>query len=149
MIKIISFIDSYKHFDIPIKEYEKRLSKDVIIQKLKPQKWTPQEIVRKETEDLKKVLQKEKTFKVLLFIDSKEYSTENFVKFVDDKLMNNGGVTFIIWWAYWVNYEEIKNEIDFKISLSPMTFPHIMALQILLEQLYRVKKIKEWWGYHH
>lgn len=149
MIKIISFVDSYKHFDIPIKEYEKRLSKDVKITRLKPYKWTPKEIIKRESEELKKVLQKEKWFKVLLYIDSKEYSTERFHDFINDKIMNYSSITFVIGWAYWVDYEEIKWEIDAKISLSPMTFPHIMALMILLEQLYRVKKIKEGSSYHH
>jgi hypothetical protein len=38
MYKIIIISDSNKHFEIPIKEYEKRLGKNLEIIKLKPQK---------------------------------------------------------------------------------------------------------------
>jgi len=36
MIKIISFVDSFKHFETPINEYLKRLQKEVFLMKLKP-----------------------------------------------------------------------------------------------------------------
>jgi hypothetical protein len=36
MIKIISFVDSFKHYDEPIKEFQKRLGKDIELIKLKP-----------------------------------------------------------------------------------------------------------------
>lgn len=149
MIKIISFIDSYKHFDSGIKEYEKRLWKSVKFMKLKPQKWEPKEIIRKESDILLETLKKEKGYKILLYIDSKEMTTEKFAKFIDEKLVNFSSVAFVVWGAYGVDFEKIKNEIDFCLSLSPMTFPHIMALQILFEQIYRIKKIKEGSSYHH
>jgi hypothetical protein len=38
MIKVISFADSFKHFEKPIKEYEKRLTKRIDFKKLKPSK---------------------------------------------------------------------------------------------------------------
>lgn len=150
MIKIISFVDSYKHFDTPIKEYEKRLWKHIDFIKLKPVKSTnPDEIIKKESSELNKVLEKTSWYKVLLYIESKELSTEDFEKFIQEKLTTEADIVFIIWWAYWVDFEIIKNNIDFKLSLSKMTFPHIMAILILLEQIYRAKKIKEGWNYHH
>jgi len=149
MIKIISFVDSYKHFDTAIKEYEKRLSKKIDFQKLKPQKWQPRDIIKKESEILLQALKKEKWYKVLLFIDSKEMKTEEFMDFINDKIMNFSKVVFVIWWAYGVDFSILKEEIDFKFSLSPMTFPHIMAILILLEQIYRTIKIRDWSSYHH
>ncbi|MDR3150541.1 MAG: 23S rRNA (pseudouridine(1915)-N(3))-methyltransferase RlmH [Candidatus Peribacteria bacterium] len=39
--------------------------------------------------------------------------------------------------------------MDFKFSLSKMTFPHAQAIMVLLEQLYRIFMIKKCSGYHH
>lgn len=149
MIKIISFADSFKHFEKPIKEYEKRLTKRIDFKKLKPSKWEPNVIIKKESEELKKVLEKEKGYKVLLFIDSKEMSTPQMAKMIEEKEMQFWNVVFIIWGAYWVDFDIIKDQIDLKMSLSPMTFPHIMAILILLEQLYRCFEIRKWSWYHH
>ena len=150
MIKIISFVDSYKHFDSAIKEYEKRLWKHIDFIKLKPVKsWDTNEIIKKESLILNKTLEKTSWYKVLLYIDSEELSTEKFEKFIEEKLTSHANIIFIIWWAYWVDFEIIKNNIDYKLSFSKMTFPHIMAILILLEQIYRAKRIKEGWNYHH
>lgn len=149
MIKVISFADSFKHFEKPIKEYEKRLTKRIDFKKLKPSKWEPNVIIKKESEELKKVLEKEKGYKVLLFIDSKEMSTPQMAKMIEEKEMQFWNVVFIIWGAYWVDFDIIKDQIDLKMSLSPMTFPHIMATLILLEQLYRCFEIRKWSWYHH
>lgn len=149
MIKVISFVDSYKHFEKPIKEYEKRLSRKIDFKKLKPQKGEPALIVKKESEELKKVLEKEKWYKVLLFIDSKEMPTPQMAKMIEEKEMQFWNVIFIIGWAYGVNFDIIKDQIDLKMSLSPMTFPHIMAILILLEQIYRCLEIRKGSWYHH
>lgn len=150
MIKIISFVDSFKHYDEPIKEFQKRLWKQVNFVKLKPSKRKESNlIVDEETKDLVKVLEKEKWYKVLLYIDSKQLSTIEFYKLVGEKQMQYSNIIFIIWWAYWVNYDLLKNNIDLKISLSPMTFPHAQAIMMLFEQIYRVSCIKKGIGYHH
>lgn len=61
MIKIISFVDSFKHYDEPIKEFQKRLGKQVEFVKLKPSKRKEiHEIVGEESKELLKVLEKEK-----------------------------------------------------------------------------------------
>jgi len=150
MIKIISFVDSFKHFDEPIKEFQKRLWKQVDFVKLKPSKRKNiNEIVDEETKELLGVLEKEKWFKVLLYIESRQMSTMEFYYFVEEKQMQYSNIIFIIWWAYWVDFEMIKNNIDYKISFSPMTFPHAQAIMMLYEQLYRVSCIKKWVSYHH
>jgi len=57
MIKILIFSDSCKHFEEAIKEYEKRLSKNIEIIKLKPYKSTNiNDIIQKETLLLKEKL---------------------------------------------------------------------------------------------
>lgn len=150
MIKIISFVDSFKHFDEPIKEFQKRLWKQVYFIKLKPSKRKEvSEIIREESLELWKVLEKIKWYKVLLYIDSKQLDTIKFAEMIEKKQMQYSDIVFIIGWAYWVDYELIKTNIDKKISLSPMTFPHAQAILILFEQIYRASCIKKWIKYHH
>jgi 23S rRNA pseudoU1915 N3-methylase RlmH len=61
MIKIISLCDSFKHFNEPIKEFQKRLAKQVEFIKLKPSKRkNSSEMIREESKELLKVLKKEK-----------------------------------------------------------------------------------------
>lgn len=150
MIKIISFVDSFKHYETPIKEFQKRLGKSVDFVKLKPSKRKEaHEIVKEESIELNKVLEKQNWYKVLLFIDSKQLDTIAFSKMIEEKQMTFWNIIFIIWWAYWVDYELIKSNIDFKFSLSPMTFPHAQAIMMLFEQIYRADCIKKWVKYHH
>lgn len=150
MIKIISFVDSFKHFDEPIKEFQKRLWKTVELVKLKPSKKKEiKEIIKEESIELVNILQKTKWYKVLLFIDSNQLDTIEFTKLIQDKQAEFSDINFIIGWAYWLDYEIIKNNIDFKLSLSLMTFPHAQAILVLYEQIYRSICIKKWIKYHH
>lgn len=150
MYRIILFSDSYKHFELAIKEYEKRLGKDIEIIKLKPSKRkTEFEIIDEETSILKEKLEKMKWYKILLFIEGNNISTENLHKLTEKNKQNYSDIIFVIGWAYGVNLEKIKDFIDYKLSFSPMTFPHSMAYLILLEQIYRIEMIKKWSWYHH
>lgn len=150
MYKIIIFSDSYKHFDEAIKEYEKRLGKDIEIIKLKPSKRKEiAEIIEEETEVLKEKLEKIKWYKILLYITWKDLSTEKLFEMCENKVQTYSNIVFIVWWAYWVHMQKLENIIDFKLSISDMTFPHNMAYLILLEQIYRISMIKKWTWYHH
>jgi 23S rRNA (pseudouridine1915-N3)-methyltransferase len=42
----------------------------------------------------------------------------------------------------------VKNAADFKLSMSPMTFPHHLARIMVLEQLYRAEAIQSGSKYH-
>lgn len=150
MIKIIIFSDSFKHFENSIKEYEKRLWNNIEILQLKPSKRKNiSEIVIEETNILKEKLEKIKWFKILLDVDWQNLSTQEFFEFLENKNQNFWNIIFIIWWAYWVEKNLIKNLIDFYLSFSKMTFPHSMAFLILIEQIYRIFTIKNWSSYHH
>ena len=150
MIKILTICDSFKHFEEPVKEYKKRLWKKVEIIKLKPSKKdTVDEIIKEETKAIIDKLTNISAFKIVLSIEGKAFSTTEFMNFLEYKFQNNWEIVFVIGWPYWLNYAELKKHIDFEISFSPMTFPHIEALVILLEQLYRVDSIKYWKSYHY
>ncbi|MFK7779938.1 MAG: 23S rRNA (pseudouridine(1915)-N(3))-methyltransferase RlmH [Candidatus Gracilibacteria bacterium] len=150
MIKIISFVDSFKHYNEPINEFQKRLGKQVDFIKLKPSKRKNiNEIVKEESINLVKKLEKIKGYKILLYIDSKQLNTIEFAKMIEQKQMQYSNIVFIIGGAYGVDYELIKSNIDFKFSLSPMTFPHAQAIMMLFEQIYRASCIKKGIKYHH
>lgn len=150
MIKIISFVDSFKHYDEAIKEFQKRLGKSVDFIKLKPsKKKNISEIIDEETNILKKNLEKIKWFKVLLFINWKSFDSLEFSKFLEEKQAKFSDIIFIVGWAYWVDFEKIRDLIDFNFSFSPMTFPHSQAIMMLYEQIYRADTIKKGSSYHH
>ncbi|MDD3303247.1 MAG: 23S rRNA (pseudouridine(1915)-N(3))-methyltransferase RlmH [Candidatus Gracilibacteria bacterium] len=150
MIKIITICDSFKHFEEPIKEYKKRLGRKVEILKLKPSKKDNiDEVIKEETKTIIEKLSKINAFKIVLSISGKTFSTQEFLNFVEYKFQNFPEIIFIIGGPYGLDYKELKKHIDFEISFSPMTFPHIEALLILLEQLYRIETIKQGKTYHY
>lgn len=149
MIKILTLVDSFKHFDWAIKEYEKRLWKECEIIKLKPEKnGSDSQIIEKETDLLIKRLEKENGFKIVLNPNGRNFSTEEFYNFMEIKKTNHKNIIFIIGWALGINYEKLKWNIDFEINLWKMVLPHSLAILVLIEQIYRVWMIKKGTSYH-
>ncbi len=146
MIKIISFIDSFKHYNEAIKEFQKRLWKEIEIVKLKPIKnWN---IIEKETDILIKTLQKESGFKIVLNPEWKNLSTQGFYDLLETKKQTYKNIVFIIGWANWIEYSRIKSLVDFELNFWKMIMPHILILLVLIEQIYRVNMIKKGTKYH-
>jgi 23S rRNA pseudoU1915 N3-methylase RlmH len=97
MYKIIGIFDSLKHFEGAIKEYEKRLSKNIEIIKLKPSKKdNSEEIKREETKKIIEVLHHENGYKILLDIQGKSFYTEELKKLIEEKKQTFSNIIFII-----------------------------------------------------
>ena len=86
---------------------------------------------------------------VLLDEKGENYTTNDFVVFFNESILNrNKSLTFVIAGAYGFS-EKIKMKFKKSISLSNMTFTHDMARLILVEQIYRSLTIIKNIPYHN
>jgi len=149
MIKIYIYADSYKHFETAIKEYEKRLWKKLQIIKLKPSKNSNSDmVIKEETADISKILEKEKWYKVVLNPEWEIYNTAEFVEIIEEWKMKFWNIIFCIWWAYGFDYTKLSWKFDLMLSFWNITMPHSLALLVLTEQVYRAYMIEKGSGYH-
>lgn len=68
-------------------------------------------------------------------------------KLTDVKLSGKSSACFLIGSSFGMA-QRLKNAADFKLSMSPMTFPHHLARVMVLEQLYRSEAIQAGSKYH-
>jgi len=87
------------------------------------------------------------SYKIVLEIKGKEFSSEDFAKLLG-KIMEKGKVTFIIGGPFGLSKPVIE-KADLKFSMSKMTFTHQMVRIILLEQIYRGFTILKGKKYHY
>jgi len=149
MIKIITVGKlKEKYFKEAVDEYLKRLSKYTKIDLIE---------VPDEDYDIKKTLLKEKEsilkyisdkdYIITLEIEGKELSSIELSKKINDTLVQNSDITFIIGGSYGL-HEDIKKISNYALSFSKMTFPHQLFRIMLLEQIYRSYKIINNETYH-
>ena len=129
-------------------EYQKRLSAfcNLTVIEIKEQNLleNPNLIVEKEGEE---IIKKLKGYSILCDVKSPEFTSEKFAEKINNLMNNNSTISFIIGGSYGVS-EKVKNAVDFKLSFSPMTFPHNLFRIMLLEQVYRAFTILSGKTYH-
>lgn len=126
-----------KHWILAQDEYLKRLSRfaDVKVVEIKESNnKTTEENIKIEG---KSILENLSGYVVSLCVEGKNISSEELSeKFENICLSGKSEITFVIGGSDGL-LSEIKNNSDFKLSFSKMTFPHQMMRVVLLEQIYR------------
>jgi len=100
-----------------------------------------------EASQLKKYFPK---FQKIIALDERgeEFSSQKFAKLLDNFAVNSASeILFVIGGAYGLD-DEIKSQANLVISLSKMTFPHLLARIVLIEQIYRAYLINNNHPYH-
>ena len=85
---------------------------------------------------------------VVLDIQGNSISSEAFAQLLEQwNFSGKSRVNLVIGGSHGLS-EEVKRRANYRLSFSPMTFPHQMAVLILSEQLYRGFKILKGEPYH-
>ena len=145
MIKIICFGKLKENYLInAVNDYFERINKyhKISILELKDS-----ENIIDEEKELLKVIQNDKSYKILLDIKGDEVSSIEFSTLINDKLTYFSSITFIIGSSNGVS-ENIKNFMNQRISFGKITMPHGLFRAVLLEQIYRSFKILNNESYH-
>ena len=83
-----------------------------------------------------------------LCIEGKSCDSETLSRHLAEfALAGRSGVTFLIGGSFGLD-DTLKKQADWRLSMSPMTFPHHMARIMLLEQVYRAYQIAAGTKYH-
>ena len=150
MIKIITVGSiKEKYLKDAIEEYQKRLKKytDLEIVEIKDEGLLPaKQAMEKEEEKINKHIN-EKEYIITLEIEGKELTSEELSKKIEDIMIINSNITFIIGGSYGID-KSIKDKAKYHLSFSKMTFPHQLFRVLLLEQIYRAFKIMNNESYH-
>ena len=142
MIKIICIGKiKEKFYQEAINEYKKRISKytNIEIIELPDYNYDVKKTMISEYQGIMKVLNKS-DYNILLDISGNQIDSISFAKKINDTLIVNSNITFIIGGSLGV--------VDYRLSFSVMTFPHQLFRIILLEQIYRAFKINNNEEYH-
>lgn len=145
MIKIICFGKLKENYLVnAVNDYYERVNKyhKISILELKDS-----DNIFDEEKELLKIIQNDKSYKILLDIKGEEVSSIEFSTLINDKLTHFSSITFIIGSSNGVS-ENIKNFMNQKISFGKITMPHGLFRAVLLEQIYRSFKILNNESYH-
>ena len=145
-----------KFFISAAAEYDKRLKSYCQFKLLElpetrlPENPSPAEIINGLEKEADLILTKvpKGTWFCILTPEGKMLSSEQLAnKLKDIKLSGKSSACFLIGSSFGIA-NRIKEKADFKLSMSPMTFPHHLARVMVLEQLYRAEAIQAGSKYH-
>ncbi len=150
MIKLITVGQiKEKYLKEAIEEYKKRISKytNIEIIEVKDEGLVEAEKAKnKEAEKINKHIS-DRDYLITLEIEGQQMTSPDFAKKIDNILIENSNIVFIIGGSYGLS-DEIKNKARLHLSFSKMTFPHQLFRVLLLEQIYRAYKINNNESYH-
>ena len=155
-IKIYAIGKIKDFYKTGVDEYVKRISgyAKVKIIEVKDdsisEKPSQNEIIKAKDNEGKRVLSllKNNEFLIGLDLNKKEFTSEEFASFLNEKLVTNGAsISFVIGGSYGLS-DELKKRVNTSITLSKLTYPHQLARLVLLEQIYRAFKIINNETYH-
>ena len=135
-----------------VNNYEKKINHFINYQSIglkNKNQFSEKKLIQKSDSDL--ILKNINTDDMVILIDEngKEYSTNEFSKFIINRIMDRTkNLIFIIGGAYGFS-NELKELFKMKISLSKLTFSHDMARLFFCEQLYRALTIVNNIPYHN
>lgn len=139
-----------------IAEYEKRLGayvkvcSRVLKEEPLPQNSSPAQIRAALAAEGKRILAAipPRSYVTALCIEGNLLSTEQLAKKLEQTVEAGfGHVVFLIGSSFGLD-PSVKAAANFKLSFSPMTFPHQLMRMLLLEQLYRAKNYSAGGKYH-
>ena len=139
-----------------VEEYSTRLSKYCKLEIIEvpdekaPENLSPAQelaVMQKEGQGILKHI-KEDTYAIALAIQGKQLSSEGLADLINDLgIKGRSNLAFVIGGSLGLS-EEVLKRADFKLSFSPMTFPHQLMRVMLLEQVYRGFRIVKGEPYH-
>lgn len=145
-----------KYFKNAINEYSKRLSRYCKLSFIEvPDEKAPENLSEIEIENIKDkegqgILKniKEGTYVIALDIKGKMMTSEELAKKLNSLgIQGKSNIAFIIGGSLGLS-KVVLTRADFKLSFSPMTFPHQLMKVVLLEQVYRGFRINRGEPYH-
>jgi 23S rRNA (pseudouridine1915-N3)-methyltransferase len=86
----------------------------------------------------------DRAFRVLLASDGKQFDSEGFAAWLEQRRLDARDVCFVIGGP-----KGLDLRADMRLSLGPMTLPHQLARVVLLEQIFRAHKILAREPYHY
>ena len=145
-----------KYLKEAVLEYSKRLSKYCHINIIEvsdekaPENMSKAEEIKVRYREGQGILKhiKSDTYVIALDIQGKMISSEEFAKLVNNLgIKGRSNIAFVIGGSLGLS-DEILKRTDYRLSFSPMTFPHQLMRVILLEQIYRGYRIIKGEPYH-
>lgn len=86
-------------------------------------------------------------YKIALVIDGKQLTSPELAAFLDKRAIEAREVCFVVGGPEGLP-QEVIDKADFGWGLSKLTFPHDLAMVVLLETLYRASTIQAGIPYH-
>ena len=145
-----------RYFKEAVEEYSTRLSKYCKLEIMEvpdekaPENLSPAQelmVIQKEGQGILKHV-KEDAYIIALAIQGRQISSVGLADFINNLgIKGKSNITFVIGGSLGLS-DEVLKRADFKLSFSPMTFPHQLMRVILLEQIYRSFRIIKGEPYH-